>query len=122
MRTYYISRSQQEAIVARALESRGGAVAQQTAPAERDPLADILTVANQTAPRENEQHPRAAAIAEGLAARWPRYSKWRIAHVVDLLAQHGYKVPTTDRIYPVDPGKVAEALARRDAEQAEQDE
>lgn len=119
VRTYYISRSQQEAIVARALEARGGKVAEQAAPVERDALADILTVANQIAPREGEQYPRAAAIAEGLAARWTRYGKWRIAHVVDLLAEHGYKVPTTDRIYPVDPGKVAETLARRDAEQDE---
>ncbi|WP_020673854.1 FtsK/SpoIIIE domain-containing protein [Amycolatopsis nigrescens] len=120
VRFYYLSPEQQRIIVERALELRGGTVpGQLTAPVERDPLADILTVARLIQPREGEDHPRAAAIADALGARWTRYQNWRIADVVTALAEHGYKVPSTDRIHPVDPAKVAEAITRRDTEAGE---
>ncbi|MEU0793780.1 FtsK/SpoIIIE domain-containing protein [Amycolatopsis sp. NPDC005961] len=119
LRSYFLSEPQKAAIVARALEARGGNTATAEVEVVRDPLADMLAVLTEMTPREGEAHPRAAAVAAALAARWNHYSGWQIKQVTDLLATYGYKVPTTDRQYPVDPTRVADVLSARDAVGAE---
>lgn len=121
VRFYYISQDQQRIVVKRALQLRGGTASSgQAAPVVRDPLADVLTVVRELAGHDDgTEHPRAAAVAKALGAKWSRYQTWKADQVRELLAEHGHKVPTTDRKYPVDPAKVAEALARRDAETGE---
>ncbi|WP_432847114.1 FtsK/SpoIIIE domain-containing protein [Amycolatopsis sp. CA-161197] len=119
LRSYRLSPEELERVAARALDTRGGAPSTQDVVVTRDPLADMLTVLAEITPREGEQHPRAAAVASALAARWNHYSGWQIKQVTDLLAKHGYKVPTTDRVFPVDPARVANALAARDSADAE---
>ncbi|GAB3380730.1 FUSC family protein [Amycolatopsis echigonensis] len=117
IRSYYLTDEQKQVLVDRALELRGGgtAPAALAAAEDRDVLADILAVTRDVAVREDEQHPRAGAIAAALATRWNAYQNWQIKDVTEALAKHGYTVPTTQRRFPVDPAKVAEALARRDA-------
>ena len=119
LRSYFLTPEQQEGISNRALAARGGAGGTTEVAVERDPLADMLAVLAEMTPREGEAHPRAAAVAATLAARWNHYSGWQIKQVTDLLARHGYKVPTTDRQYPVDPVRVADVLAAREAVGAE---
>ncbi|HEY3479027.1 MAG TPA: hypothetical protein VGL02_09020, partial [Streptomyces sp.] len=119
LRSYFLTEPQKAAIVARALEARGGTTATAEVEVVRDPLADMLAVLTEMTPREGEQYPRAAAVAAALAARWNHYSGWQIKQVTDLLAAYGYKVPTTDRQYPVDPSRVADVLSARDAVGAE---
>ncbi|MEV4602573.1 FtsK/SpoIIIE domain-containing protein [Amycolatopsis sp. NPDC049253] len=114
LRSYHIGSGEMAQIAARAAEARGVGRGAEVVVA-RDELADMLTVLAEITPREGEQHPRAAAVAAALAARWNHYSGWQIKQVTDLLKDEGYKVPTTDRIFPVDPARVAEALAARDS-------
>ncbi|WP_326944533.1 FtsK/SpoIIIE domain-containing protein [Amycolatopsis sp. NBC_01307] len=119
LRSYFLSEAAKDAIVARALEARGGGAGTVDIVVARDPLTDVLAVLAEMTPREGETHPRAAAVAAALAARWNHYSGWQIKQVTDLLGLHGYKVPTTDRQYPVDPARVADALSARDTVGAE---
>ncbi|MEU9687151.1 FtsK/SpoIIIE domain-containing protein [Amycolatopsis japonica] len=119
LRSYFLKPEEQRAIARRALEARGGATGAQDVAVVRDPLADMLAVLAEMTPREGEQHPRAAAVAAALASRWNHYTGWQIQHVTDVLAEHGYKVPITQRMYPVDPAKVADAAAGRDSAPAE---
>ncbi|WP_275293197.1 FtsK/SpoIIIE domain-containing protein [Amycolatopsis sp. La24] len=119
LRSYYLTPAQQAGIVARALEARGAAAAPEQVEAPRDVLADILAVTRELVPREGEHHPRASAVAEALRTRWSSYHGWKIEHVTDALAGHGYQVPTTNRVYPVDPEKVAAAIAGRETSPAE---
>ncbi|MFE5508901.1 ATP-binding protein [Amycolatopsis japonica] len=113
LRSYHLTSEQREQIAARAAEARGATTVTEIE-VVRDPLADIHTVIADITPREGEQHPRAAAIAAALSARWNHYSKWKSKQVLDVLDGANYKVPTTDRIFPVDPARVADALAARD--------
>ncbi|MGW4826678.1 FtsK/SpoIIIE domain-containing protein [Amycolatopsis japonica] len=120
LRSYYLSPDDQQRIAQRALQARGGgADGTSEVVVARDPLADMLTVLAEMTPREGEQHPRAAAVAAALASRWNHYTGWQIQHVTDVLAEHGYKVPITQRMYPVDPARVADAAAARDSVPAE---
>lgn len=113
VRFHYLSGDDQRTVVERALELRGGPVRREVEE-QRDALADLTAVVREVQPRDGEDHPRAAALAEAMGSRWTRYQGWRIDDVRELLAEHGYRVPSTDRKYLVDPGKVAQALAGRD--------
>ncbi|OXM69341.1 hypothetical protein [Amycolatopsis vastitatis] len=111
-----LTKDEQKMLVTRALELRGGAiVAAAQREAERDELADILVVTQALPPREGEPHPRAAAVAEAMRDRWNIYQDWRLETVTAALAGAGYKVPTTDRKFLVDPVRIAAAIASRDS-------
>lgn len=115
LRSYHLKPHEREAVVARAAQARGITGTATALVAARDVLADMLTVLAGMTPREGETHPRAAALAAGLAARWNDYTGWSVQRVVETLAQFGYKVPTTHRTFPVDPVKVADTMTARDA-------
>ncbi|GAA1986540.1 ATP-binding protein [Amycolatopsis minnesotensis] len=119
VRSYYLTKEEQKTLVERALQLRGGTATAgaEAAVVERDTLADILTVTTEVTPRDGERQPRVAAIVAALRNNWSYYQDWKSEHVLTVLAESGYKVPTTDRKFLVDPAKVAEALHRRAAEE-----
>jgi S-DNA-T family DNA segregation ATPase FtsK/SpoIIIE len=57
---------------------------------------------------------RASHVIDAMAARWSRYQGWGIKELVDALATEGVRVPSTNRVWPVDPGALRDVLASRD--------
>ncbi|RCW38472.1 S-DNA-T family DNA segregation ATPase FtsK/SpoIIIE [Halopolyspora algeriensis] len=92
-------------VVKRAMELREKAsIRTEGAPAERrELLADVLEVTGTDVARAGE-------VVKALAARWSFYSGWKIRDLVDALGEHGIRVPSTDRQYPIDPEAVRAAL------------
>ncbi|WP_435582331.1 zonular occludens toxin domain-containing protein [Amycolatopsis thermoflava] len=112
LRSFYVDQRDAHRVTQRALQLREQARITGSAPVEeeRDLLADVLAVMG-TKPG------RAGEVAKALSARWPQhYRGWKIPTLVAALAEHGIKVPSTDRIYPIDPDTVRNTLAQRDAE------
>jgi hypothetical protein len=76
---------------------------------QRDLLADLDAVLG------GEPVPAAdvPALLRDLAPDWAPYARMSGKSLRDQLASLGVRVPSTDRRYPVDPGAVREAIARR---------
>ena len=82
----------------------------------RDLLDDLATVLG--ADRWDAHRVPAADIPARLRALAPDWVPYRTINGLDIRryldAEHGIKVPTTGRKYPVDPAAIREAIARRD--------
>ena len=106
-------------IIARAMNVRHPAVVEPVRPADipagRDLLDDIATVLD--AGRWDAEKVPAADIParlRELAPDWAPYRTINGPQIRRYLDEHGVKVPTTGRRYPVDPAAIRDAIARRD--------
>lgn len=111
LRSFYLTRAEQDQLAHRASELRSG-VAPAQEPERRDPVADALAVLG------NEKG-RAGEVVRAMAARWPHYRGWGIQDLVGALADEGIKVPSTGNVYPVAPDTLRNALAAREADQSD---
>jgi DNA segregation ATPase FtsK/SpoIIIE, S-DNA-T family len=79
---------------------------------ERDLLADVVDVLGEEKVAAADVPPRLRKLAPG----HPPYRSMSGVRLRELLAEHGVKVPSTGRRYPVDPSAIRARLARRAAE------
>ena len=88
-------------------------------PAGRDLLDDLAAVLDAYRP-DAEKVPAAdiPARLRELAPDWVPYRTINGLQIRRYLDEHGVKVPTTGRRYPVDPAAIRDAIARRDADTA----
>jgi DNA segregation ATPase FtsK/SpoIIIE, S-DNA-T family len=109
-------------IIARAMTSLHPAIAGPARPGEaervaRDLLDDIATVLGVDHP--DAPKVPAADIPARLRTLAPGWAHYRRINGLDirryLAAEHGVKVATTGRKYPVDPAAIRDAIARRGA-------
>jgi S-DNA-T family DNA segregation ATPase FtsK/SpoIIIE len=109
LRSYYVPRDRHKATIERAVQVREAAhiTNEPVVPEKRDVLADALAVMG-------TETSRASHVIDAMAARWSRYQGWGIKELVDALATEGVRVPSTNRVWPVDPGALRDVLASRD--------
>ena len=109
-------------IIARAMATLHPAIAGSAGPGEAEPVArdlldDIATVLG--VDRPDAPKVPAADIPARLRTLAPDWGHYRTINGLDirryLAAEHGVKVATTGRKYPVDPAAIRDAIARRDA-------
>ena len=110
-------------IIARALANVHPAVAGpaagqgEPAPVVRDLLDDIAAVLD--VDRWDAEKVPAADIPARLRSLAPDWAPYRSINGLEIRryldAEHGVKVATTGRRYPVDPGVIRDAITRRDA-------
>ncbi len=111
-------------IIARAMANLHPAVAapaggdhEEPAPVVRDLLDDIATVLG--VKRWDAEKAPAADIPARLRSLAPDWAPYRTINGLQirryLATEHGVKVATTGRKYPVDPAAIRDAVARRDA-------
>src|SRR5690606_39002274 len=103
IRSYFVPRDRHTAIVDRAMRLReeAGVQAAPVRQERRDVLADALEVCG-------TEETRASHVVAAMGARWAAYAGWGINDLVSALAAEGVKVPSANRVYPVDPVKLRE--------------
>lgn len=114
MRGFYVTQPDAHRVTQRALMLRSGRQRLLTAtpaPQQRDLLADVAEVIG-----SGSDPVRAADVPALLAKAFPRWTPYKLLtgkQLVRQLAELGVKVPSTGNRWPIDPGTVRDALARR---------
>ncbi len=109
-------------IIARAMTSLHPAIAGPAGPADAEPVArDLLDDIASVLGVDQFDAPKvpAADLPARLRTLAPDWTRYRTINGLDirryLAAEHGVKVATTGRKYPVDPAAIRDAITRRDA-------
>ena len=94
----------------------GTAIAATDTQTERDIIADVAAVLGDAKVNVADVPPR----LRKLAPDHPLYRSMSGVQLRAILAEHGVKVPSTGRRYPVDPAAIRARLAERDAKREEE--
>ncbi|GAA5135496.1 cell division protein FtsK [Pseudonocardia adelaidensis] len=94
----------------------GTAIAATRTQTERDIIADVAAVLGDAKVNVADVPPR----LRKLAPDHPLYRSMSGVQLRAILAEHGVKVPSTGRRYPVDPAAIRARLAERDAKREEE--
>lgn len=97
-------------LMQRAVQAANALVLQAPAPVER---RDLLVDLDEVLGTEATPIADVPRMLRQLAPSWAPYTKLTGKALVDLLAEHGIKVPSTGNKWPLDPAAVRRALAER---------